>query len=625
MITRRHCTARGEARVALRFTLLAAALAVPPPLLCAEEASPLPPAVTVKKDLTIKVEVSGKKAGEIVLRQGEMLDVVEASRTGFIVRKGGFDPFELRRYQLERVKNFEALPGASPGTGSAKPNPRAAGPALDTVKDFGVMVEDAWSDKGAKRSMFAWPGREVVLFTSTDQLDPEVMRRMMDQLDRGWRFYKEVTGLSPSHSELSRKFHGRGIIIAVPDISFIGNNAALGYLGGIGIEVALFYDNPFGEPGDYEKFKETGVLSEYYFYEMGRNYYLFGESHGLFATGFAIAMSILCLDSISSQIDVPPHPRRPAARAVEKSFYASSLSWPSSFAELGAAEGISLLDSDGRPLPSGLGDLYASMVLYLFDHHGGRPWLESYYRHLSQAPPSPQKNAQGAEGQILTMALAASLAAEENLTGLFRDRWRAPLPAEIGNYLERIDWKNNTMESCLAAIPPEVLPLALAANHPDFAREAKNSANLLDDPSFEGTGSRAWKNLSTGTPAGSSDLERQKSKDGNKSVAVNGEASSSTGWKQEVRPVAGKTYLLSGWIKTENLVPTRNSNGQGAFLTVGNAARTLIRKGTTDWHHVGVPVRFENNDSIQVELVVRDSIGRAWFDDVRLSELPEVQ
>ncbi len=597
----------------------------PDPPLCAEETSPLPPTVIVKKDLTVKVEVSGRKAGEIVLRQGEILDVVGASRTGFIVRKGGFDSFELRRYQVERVKNFEALPGASPGTGAAKPDSRAAGPALETIKDFGVMVEDAWSDKGAKRSMFAWPGREVVLFTSTDQLYPEVMRLLMDQIDRGWRFYKEVTGLSPSHSELSRKFHGRGIIIAVPDISFIGNNAALGYLGGIGIEVALFYENPFGEPGDYEKFKETGVLSEYYFYEMGRNYYLFGESHSLFATGFAIAMSILCLDSISSQIDVPLHPRRRAARAVEGSFSASGLSWFSSFPELGAREGIALRDSEGQPVPSGLGDLYASMVLHLFDHHGERPWLEDYYRHLSQAPPSPPKIGQGAEGQILTMALAASLAAKEDLTGLFRDRWRAPLRAEIWDSLQRINWKNSTMESCLAAIPAEFLPLALAANHPDFAREARNATNLLDDSSFERTGSRAWKNSSTGTPAGPSDLERQESKEGNKSVAVNGEASSSTGWKQEVRPVAGKTYLLSGWIKTENLVPSGNSNDQGAFLSVGNAGRTLIRNGTTDWQHVGVPVRFENDESVQVELVVRDSVGRAWFDDVRLSELPDTR
>jgi alpha-N-arabinofuranosidase len=88
-----------------------------------------------------------------------------------------------------------------------------------------------------------------------------------------------------------------------------------------------------------------------------------------------------------------------------------------------------------------------------------------------------------------------------------------------------------------------------------------------------------------------------------------------------VRP--HRTYLLSAWIRTDNLAP---GSGTGALLNVHgySSGRTAAVIGTADWTRVQALVRSGNREQLHVNCLFGGwgrSTGRAWFDDVRLEEL----
>jgi hypothetical protein len=584
--------------------------------------SPAPPIVTLKKDKTVKLRKDGKKITDLLIRKGETLEVEGQTRSGFIVKKGDFDKFELKKYEVERIEKVDKIDDQSQKNDPFSTNYPSPRPKLKKMRDVEVMVEDVWSDNKIPRRMYAWPGENVVFLTLTDDLDPEVMQKIMDALDIGWRFYKEAVGMSPHQTNLSRKFNGRGIFIAVPDHRFVGNNAALGYVGAIGIEVALFLENQFGSKGDYLKFKETGVLPDYYFYEMGRNYYLFDQSHSLFATGFAVAMSIICLDKVGEELKLPPQPRRELMREVEKSFSESGLLWKDSFTEFGAHGGIRLKNSQGRSLTSNLSDLYASMVLYLYDNHGGDAWLKKYLEIIALSPQSSPVIKDGKEGQILSMIIAASMAAQKDTSHLFKDRWRAPLTEDLYKALAEIDWQNSGYPEVLQKLPIEVLPTPHAATRPEFSKTLKPAEKVIRDPSFEETREKEWKSIQSSAAMLRSDLERRDAKEGRASVFLEG-TPGRVGWYQELEVEGGKTYIISGWIKTENLITTSNANNEGAAISVGHDFRSPLMRGSGQWEYVGFPVKITATEKPRVELAVEGAIGKAYFDDLRIYEVQD--
>ena len=42
-------------------------------------------------------------------------------------------------------------------------------------------------------------------------------------------------------------------------------------------------------------------MPHYVFYEMGRNYYTFGDRHSCFITGFAVFMRYVCMDALKCE------------------------------------------------------------------------------------------------------------------------------------------------------------------------------------------------------------------------------------------------------------------------------------------------------------------------------------
>jgi hypothetical protein len=340
----------------------------------------------------------------------------------------------------------------------------------------------------------------------------------------------------------------------------------------------------------------------------------------MFATGFAVAMSAISLDKVRSAMNLPEQPRRKIARAVESAFAESGQPWSSAFPEFGATQPFRLKDSTSTDLPSGLADLYASIVLYLYDNHGGDEWLKRYYASLALLPPSPVKVTGGAEGQILNMLIASNLAAGEDLSPLFRERWRAPLPPATFAELEKIDWTTAEATGIYDRLSLESLPDTLRTTRVKYANRLTEASQELVDPNFETPHKKAWKSIATGVAYTRDDVERGRGGEMGDSVVVDG-SSSRSGWKQLVPLEPGETYIVSGWVKTENLVPVENSNSQGAFIQSSPEFRSKAVKGSSDWEYLAFPVIAPDGGETPIELVVAESLGRAFFARIRISKI----
>ena len=152
-----------------------------------------------------------------------------------------------------------------------------------------------WRANYQSTKMVPWEGERGVLLTLDDQLEPQTMAVFLRRLDAGWELYDKLIGQKP----LPFKTHRNKVTIAaVPSPSFTCGMGC-GHLGRTGIEVAGFYRSHHHRgSGDYEGVRNhPKEFAHYYFYEMGRNYYLFGDRHNLFTTGFAVFMRCVCMDT----------------------------------------------------------------------------------------------------------------------------------------------------------------------------------------------------------------------------------------------------------------------------------------------------------------------------------------
>ncbi|HEU4509026.1 MAG TPA: hypothetical protein VFR78_12345, partial [Pyrinomonadaceae bacterium] len=87
---------------------------------------------------------------------------------------------------------------------------------------------------------------------------------------------------------------------------------------------------------------------------------------------------------------------------------------------------------------------------------------------------------------------------------------------------------------------------------------------------------------------------------------------------QEVRVQPDTQYLLTGWIKTENV-----ASGVGAYFSLyGTVIHSELRFGTTDWTRVALSFNSGPRTWVTIAAALGYSLtpskGTVWFDDVRL-------
>lgn len=301
--------------------------------------------------------------------------------------------------------------------------------------DYGKLAFNPgeWTKRGLSTVLVPWTGERVVFLTTNANLDPRIMTLFLARLDGGWKLYADLTGRTPG---LFKQLDGKPTIAAVPRASLTCGYGC-GYIGATGIEVAGFYAD------DYPLVtRQTNAFPHYYFYEMGRNFYTFGDRHSAFITGSAVFMRYVCMDALGC--DDPDRRTRDIIERAEDLYAKSGLSFLKAFTMLG---GLSekeprLKHPDGKPLqPSDQPVIYASAMLKLRRDCGGDAWVKRFFAQLVKCPKIKADSAQAALRQSLSWLVAASCAARKDLSGLFVDRWRLPLSPETRQALARVRWE----------------------------------------------------------------------------------------------------------------------------------------------------------------------------------------
>jgi hypothetical protein len=147
--------------------------------------------------------------------------------------------------------------------------------------------------------------------------------------------------------------------------------------------------------------------------------------------------------------------------------------------------------------------------------------------------------------------------------------------------------------------------------------------NLLLNPGFEtgitGSPDSWWTYTNAGTVVYT---YPETGRVGGSSVAVNSaDIANSGSWAQNVSIIPGKTYTLSGYLATQNIVSGEayiaidwNDNNDNYISTTDMAE---IGPGTTSWtYYTGSVTSPSNATTGNISLGLWLASGKAWFDDI---------
>jgi hypothetical protein len=273
----------------------------------------------------------------------------------------------------------------------------------------------------------------VVFLTTAGDFDERIMARWVRALDDGWTLYADLTGRRPAPL---KAIDGKVTIAAVPDFDFTCG-AGCGFVGASGIELAMFYR------WNYPALKlDPQAIPHYVFYEMGRNFYTFGDRHSCFTTGFAVFMRYVCMDTL--QCHDEDRRTRQTIEEAEARIKRGDLPFLRTFTN---ADGFSekeprLKDDLGQAIqPSDQPVTYASAMLRLWRENGGNAWLRRFFAVLWECQGAPDNTREGALRQCWNWYLSASIAAQRDLSGVFVDEWRMPLSSKTRHAVTALNWK----------------------------------------------------------------------------------------------------------------------------------------------------------------------------------------
>lgn len=304
-----------------------------------------------------------------------------------------------------------------------------------------------WVEAEVDFDMLAWQGEHVAFLTQPGEYDKRRMSEFVRILDRGWQTQENLVGKGP---RLFRQFDGKPTICALPKTN-LSCGYGCGYVGSTGIEVAGFYNK------DWPAFREDpDAFAHYYFYEMGRNFYVFGDRHSLFTTGYAVFMRYVCMDRLGCKDN--DLQTRKTIESCEQIYADSDIDFLDAFTNLSSDEkGNRLSDPAGkRVYPSDQPVMYATAMLKLRQDHGGDAWVKKFFHALRECKAFRAKDAKSATPQLMNWLVCASAAAEKDLSPLFADRWRMPLTKVQREIMSRTDWTDSNLS--VAKIVDDLLP-----------------------------------------------------------------------------------------------------------------------------------------------------------------------
>ncbi|WP_068109639.1 calcium-binding protein [Tropicimonas marinistellae] len=217
--------------------------------------------------------------------------------------------------------------------------------------------------------MDVWLGDHVALLVPEGTVvDATVMDMLVGTFDTGYETYMSFTGRTPEAWD-PYTFEGRGTIAVVAETC----GAGCGYLGRHGIEIL---DDMFGAGFDtlwpwingvYDAIADSGAIMDIVFYELGRNFWFYGDALGgyNFPTGYAVANRYIAGEATGYPWD---------ATANEPAFYETVL----------PAEMMAYF-SDDSITPEAVGK---AGIYQLFYEHAGMEGYTVFWDALSRAYPA---------------------------------------------------------------------------------------------------------------------------------------------------------------------------------------------------------------------------------------------
>lgn len=455
----------------------------------------------------------------------------------------------------------------------------------------------AWTNQGVNPWMKLWFGDEIVLLTTTNSvLDPFVMASFVDKMDLGWRFYRSIIGKNPG---LYKNILGKPTIAAIPNVQpNLTCGYGCGYIGSSGIEVVGFYGTDYpAHASDQNQFYH------YYFYEMGRNFYIYGHRHSLFTTGFAVFMRYMCMDD--QKLNDVDASTRQTIEQREGDFANSTINWFEAFYGPGGnrlpAPGDGFLALSDPPV------LYASIMMFLVKNYGGE-FLNRFYREIESCAEFEGATTNGALNQVRNWAAAFSVAARTNIAPLAMQRWKFPLTTNDAT--EFMNFPIDGTESA-GALVERLL--------------TKGQPNLLQNASFE----NGLTNWSVGSWRGNSaavQVTTTHHVSGNRALLLQAtNLSDVVTCVQTVIVQTNSQYLLSARIRTE-AVTLKESGNIAAGLHVGGTSTissTLL--GNNEWKYVCLSFFTGSETTISVGPLLgywsSATTGKAWVDSLNLVKI----
>lgn len=162
---------------------------------------------------------------------------------------------------------------------------------------------------------------------------------------------------------------------------------------------------------------------------------------------------------------------------------------------------------------------------------------------------------------------------------------------------------------------------------PEYLTPERRRANLLRNGSFE-DGMKNWTLRSWRGNRKASSMDMDQVKFGKASVLLRSSTADDMMLWQKVTVKPRTRYLLSGWVRTENVTIEQKGGSMGASLSIwGGYEASQSQIGTKDWTYQ--TLIFGSGDRTEIEVGARlghhnsTAAGTAWFDDLALIEIPE--
>ncbi len=162
---------------------------------------------------------------------------------------------------------------------------------------------------------------------------------------------------------------------------------------------------------------------------------------------------------------------------------------------------------------------------------------------------------------------------------------------------------------------------------PEYLTPERSSANLLAGGSFEGEAVGKWSLRSWRGSCDAFAIVIDASHSGTTSAILRSATADDALIWQKVDVKPGVQYLLSGWVKTENVIIDQEGGTMGANLCVEDGLKTSRSlEGTNSWTYLTVIFNSGDKATIEVEARLGNhgsvAMGTAWFDDLVLIEIP---